>query len=122
MKTCAGVQDNKSHILFLFSELWSGLRNTIFIWRENFSLSEPFRFRARTVERGKIWEEIANRLNEATTIHFRATKRSTREHFNLLFEKFKAKRKKEVQLSGVAVEDSELDIAMEEIMEKMSGG
>ena len=92
-------------------------KHDIYLAREVL-LSEPFRFRARTVERGKIWEEIANRLNEATTIHFRATKRSTREHFNLLFEKFKAKRKKEVQLSGVAVEDSELDTAMEEIMEK----
>ena len=42
---------------------------------------EPFRFKPRTVERGKVWQEIANRLNENRLIHFRVTKRSTREHF-----------------------------------------
>ena len=46
------------------------------------------------------------------------TKRSTREHFSLLLEKFKAKRKNEAKQSGVDVQDSELDVAMEEIWEK----
>ncbi|XP_068738447.1 uncharacterized protein [Montipora capricornis] len=81
-------------------------------------VSEPFRFKPRTVERGKVWQEIANRLNENRLIHFRVTKRSTREHFSLLLEKFKAKRKNEAKQSGVDVQDSELDVAMEEIWEK----
>ena len=58
-------------------------------------VSEPFRFKPRTVERGKVCQEIANRLNENRLIHFRVTKRSTREDFSLLLEKFKAKRKNE---------------------------
>ena len=78
---------------------------------------EPFRFKPRTVERGKVWQEIANRLNESRLIHFRVTKRLTREHFSLL-EKFKAKRKNEAKQSSVEVQDSELDVAMEEIWEK----
>ena len=41
-----------------------------------------------------------------------------REHFSLLLEKFKAKRKNEAKQSGVDVQDSELDVAMEEIWEK----
>lgn len=65
-----------------------------------------------------MWQEIANRLNENRLIHFRVTKRSTREHFSLLLEKFKAKRKNEAKQSGVDVQDSELDVAMEEIWEK----
>ena len=81
-------------------------------------VSEPFRFKPRTVERGKVWQEIANRLNENRLIHFGVTKRSTREHFSLLLEKFKAKRKNEAKKSGVDVRDSELDVAMEEIWEK----
>ena len=81
-------------------------------------VSEPFRFKPRTVERGKVWQEIANRLNENRLIHFRVTKCSTREHFSLLLEKFKAKRKIEAKQSGVDVQDSELDVAMEEIWEK----
>ena len=60
----------------------------------------------------KFGKKLNSRLNEATTDPLSGN------NFNLLFEKFKVKRKKEVQLSGVAVEDSELDTAMEEIMEK----
>lgn len=45
-------------------------------------------------------------------------KHSTREHFSLLLEKFTAKCKNEEKLSGVEVEDSELDTAMEEIWGK----
>jgi len=81
-------------------------------------VSEPYHFRPRTVERGNIWQEIANRLNESTLLRFKVTKRSTREHFTLLLEKYKLKRKNEAKLSGVDVQDSELDIAMEEIWEK----
>ena len=83
-------------------------------------VSEPFRFKPRTVEHGKVWQEIANRLNENGLIHFRVTKHSTREHFSLLLEKFKAKakRKNEAKQSDVDVQDSELDVAMEEIWEK----
>lgn len=65
------------------------------------------------MKRRKVWQEIENRLNENRLIHFRVTKRSTREHFSFLLEKFKAKRKNEVKQSGVDVQDSELDVAME---------
>lgn len=65
------------------------------------------------MKRRKVWQEIENRLNENRLIHFRVTKRSTREHFSLLLEKFKTKRKNEVKQSGVDVQDSELDVAME---------
>lgn len=81
-------------------------------------LSEPFRFKPRTVERGNVWQEIANRLNENRLIHFQVTKGSTREHFTLLLEKFKPKRKNEAKQSGVDVQCSELDVAIEEIWEK----
>ena len=74
-------------------------------------LSEPFRFKPRSVERGKVWQEVTNRLNENRLIHFRVTKRSTREHFSLLSEKFKAKRKNEAKQSGIDVQDSEVDVA-----------
>lgn len=65
------------------------------------------------MKRRKVWQEIENRLNENRLIHIRVTKRSTREHFSLLLEKFKAKRKNEVKQSGVDVQDSELDVSME---------
>jgi hypothetical protein len=64
--------------------------------------SEPFRHRPRTVERGKVWQDISDQLNTNSLVKFRVTKRSTREHFILLLMKYKAKRK----------------TAMEEIWEK----
>jgi len=81
-------------------------------------LCEPYQFKPRTVERGKIWQTIADHLNEIPDLKFRVTKRSTREHFGLLLSKSKAKRREEAKLSGVNVEDTELDTAMEEVLEK----
>ena len=43
---------------------------------------------------------------------------NVQEHFKLLLDKFKAKRKHQAKLSGVDIEDSEMDILMEEITEK----
>ena len=47
------------------------------------------------------------------------TKRSTSERFGPLLEKFRAKRNNEAKQSGVDVQDSELDVIMEEIWEKL---
>lgn len=101
-------------------------QSVVMDWSENHNIllarevlvSEPFRFKPRTVERGKVWQEITDRLNSSKVHKFRVTKRSTREHFNLLLGKYKAKRQSEIKLSGVDIEDSELDDAMEEIWEK----
>ena len=30
-------------------------------------VSQPYQFRERTVEKGKIWEEVSNRLNNCQT-------------------------------------------------------
>ena len=48
----------------------------------------------------------------------REKKKSVREHFNLMLEKFKAKRRHEAKHSGVNAEDSKLDVLMEEISDK----
>ena len=64
-----------------------------------------------------MWQEITNRLNENRLIHIRVTKRSMREHFSLLLEKFKAKCKNEAKQSGDDVQDSELDVAIKKIWE-----
>lgn len=79
-------------------------------------VSQPFKFKERTVERGKIWDEIANRLNNCQTLNFRVNKRSVRERFKLIKEKFKRKIQEEEKASGIDVEPaSELDQALEDI-------
>ena len=49
---------------------------------------------------------------------FQVKKKNIQEHFKLLLDKFKEKRKHQAKLSGVEIEDSEMDILMEEITEK----
>lgn len=78
---------------------------------------EPWIFKARTVDRGK-WNAITDRLNNETSVTFHVKKKNLQEHFKLLLDKFKAKRKHQAKLSGVDIEDSEMDILMEEILEK----
>ena len=74
--------------------------------------SEPWIFKPRTVDRGKVWNAITDRLNDETSVKFQVKRKNVQEHFKLLLDKFKAK------LSGVDIEDSEMDILMEEISEK----
>nr|XP_058972959.1 uncharacterized protein LOC131799266 [Pocillopora verrucosa] len=77
---------------------------------------QPYKFKERTVERGKIWEEISNHLNTCETAKFRVNKRSVREQFKLIKEKFKRKIREEENLLGIDVEPtSELKQALEEI-------
>ena len=79
-------------------------------------VSQPFKFKERTVERGKIWDEIGNRLNNCQTSKFRVNKRSVRERFKLIKEKFKRKIQEEEKASGIDVEPaSELEQALEDI-------
>ena len=70
------------------------------------------------MDRGKLWSGIADHLNDVYTVKFTVKQKSVREHFNLMLEKFKAKHRNEAKLSGVNVEDSELDVLIEEISEK----
>ena len=74
-------------------------------------ICQPFKFKERTVERGKTWEEISKYLNTCE-----AAERSVREQFKLIKEKFKRKIPQEESLSGIEVEPMlELKQALEEI-------
>ena len=81
-------------------------------------LLEPYRHKARTVERGIVWHKIADNLNLQAVLRFLVTKKSVREHLKLLLDKYRARMQKERKDSGVEVEETELDQALEEINEK----
>ena len=63
-------------------------------------VSQPFKFKERTVERGKIWDEIDNRLHNCQTLKFHVYKQSVRERFKLIKEKFTCKIQEEEKASG----------------------
>lgn len=81
-------------------------------------LLEPYRHKARTVERGKVWQKIADNLNSHSILRFLVPKKLVREHLKLLLDKYRARMQKEQRDSGVEVEETELDQALEEINEK----
>ncbi|XP_022778837.1 uncharacterized protein LOC111320437 [Stylophora pistillata] len=78
----------------------------------------PYRHKARTVERGKVWQKVADNLNSQAILKFLVTKKSVREHLKLLLDKYRAKMQKERRDSGVEVEETELDRPLEDINEK----
>ena len=81
-------------------------------------LLEPYRHKARTVERGKVWQKIADNLNSHAVLRFLVTKKSVREHLKLLLDKYHVRMQKERKDSRVEVEETELDQALEEINKK----
>ena len=87
-------------VLTIRSEIELKEEHDILICRE-ILVSQPFKFKERTFEKGKIWDAIANRLNNCQTLKFRVNKRSARERFKLMKEKFKSKFKRRKRRRGL---------------------
>ena len=79
---------------------------------------EPFEAKRGSITRGQIWDKIANNLNNLQLPRFRVAKRSVRERYTVLHEKFKAKMREEEKASGIETDMSEVEKALEEISEK----
>ena len=80
--------------------------------------SEPFKAKRRTPQRGQLWQNVADHLSSIPEPKFKVSKRAIREGFTLLAEKFKKKMKAEEKASGIDTEMTELDVLLEEIVEK----
>ena len=82
-------------------------------------ISEPFKFKASTRERGKIWEEITERLNTTEVFSNRlGNKRAVRDRYALLAKKFKRKMAEEESASGISLEMTEMEKLLEQIIER----
>ena len=79
-------------------------------------LCEPFQYRVGSKERGSVWSQIATNLN--THPGFTVSQRAVRDRYGILEKKAK-KWKREIENgTGISPEDSERDLALEEIIEK----
>ena len=79
---------------------------------------EPFKAKKGSIARGQIWDKIANNLNSLQHHQFRVTKRSIRERYTLLSDKFRTKMRNEGKASGIDTDLSDVEKALEEIVEK----
>ena len=81
-------------------------------------LFEPYLHKPRTVARGNAWKTIADQLS-AAPLSFKVDAQTSRERFGGLVEWFKAKNREGLVATGVSPEQSQLDVALEEIVQKM---
>ena len=68
----------------------------------------------------QIWTDIATSLKEYEHMNFKEnhSQRAVRERFALLHCKFKEKENKEIRASGISPEQDDLDVLLEEIIER----
>ena len=82
-------------------------------------VSEPYQYKVSTRERGKIWEDITERLNANDAFaHRLGQKRAVRDRYALLSRKYKKKMTEEKRASGISPEMSEIDKLLEQIIER----
>ena len=80
---------------------------------------EPYKCKNRSRESGQAWDLIAANLNSVHAPRFRVGQKSVRDRARILLKNFKLKIREEEKASGIEVEElSELDLALEEIIEK----
>ena len=79
---------------------------------------EPFKLKKGSVEKGKLWSNIADSLNASKELRFKVNQRGVREKFMLLQTKYRQKNRADEQSSGTSAEITELDVLLEEIGEK----
>ena len=71
-----------------------------------------------TVARGTKWEEVAENLNKIQQVYFKVDKRAVRDRYNLLSKELRNKLKREEKESGIETDLTEVEMALEELIEK----
>jgi len=71
-----------------------------------------------TVARGTKWEEVAQNLNKIQEVYFKVYKRAVRDRYNLLSKELRTKLKTEERESGIETDMTEVEVALEELIEK----
>ena len=81
--------------------------------------SEPYNFKLKGSERGKVWESIAAYSNSLKSPEFRVTATEVRYRYALLISWLKLKQREEEKVSEIDVpEPIEFDTLLEEIRER----
>ena len=70
----------------------------------------------KSLQRGALWQKIADNLNAVKDPHFTVEKRSVRDHIGILVQRFKKQQAQELRESGISPERTELDAAIEQII------
>ena len=94
---------------------WTYDHNIIFV--REILLQAPWLHSYGTTERGEVWSKIADNLNAMEKPSFKVTQRSVRDRYSHMEKSHKTKVAHEERASGICPEESEVDQAMEEIIQ-----
>ena len=64
--------------MFTFSRMEWSSKHDIFLCTE-ILITEPFKFRKGSLDRGRLWTVVANNLNRIEEVHFNVKQRGVRE-------------------------------------------
>ena len=92
-------------------------KHDIFFLRE-LLVNEPYLYKKGSAERGKCYENLSQILNSATEIKFKVSTRSVRDHLKVLINNFKRKNREEEKASGIEVLETEVDVALGDIVDR----
>ena len=83
-------------------------------------LTEPYQFKKGSKERGDSWSKLAvNLSNTKLDPPFSVDQRAVREHFAAIRKRYEKKASDEKKASGIEIYVTELDVLMEEILNKV---
>ena len=97
---------------------WTERHDTI-LCRE-ILIHNPFQNKKSSSQRGQIWKNIAERPVTLKEVRFKADldQRAARDRYNLLANKLRRKLKGEEKASGIETDMTELEAALEDIIER----
>ena len=83
-------------------------------------VAKPFSFKFGSRERGQAWDKVAEALNLVQHLRFNVDQRGVRERYDKLKKAYQKRMREEERASGISPEFSELDEALETIIELSS--
>ena len=99
-------------------QTWS-MNQDVLLCRE-ILIERPYQHTKRSKESASDWTRITDRLNAAFE-DVSLTNKAIRDHFKHLLTKRKGQKNAEDRASGIAVEEKEIDILLDEILDDMDG-
>jgi len=96
------------------------------VWTENHDTlllreilaAQPWTHRHGSVERGQCWDGISMILCTIEEPLFKVSTRSVRDRYALLVKKYKTRRNAEAKASGISPEHTEIDDALQDLLER----
>ena len=83
-------------------------------------IHNPFQNKKSSIQRGQVWKNFAERLVTVKEVRFKANlnQRAVRDSYNLLANKLRRKLKDEEKASGIETDMTELEAALEDLIER----